>query len=386
MKILSQRASSDRKTRSGRGRRAGRIATVAVGLVAAAVALAGCSKSGAAAADQEQNVLKEDEIVLVTTLITSTNDYMQNWLKGSEAFADSVGLPLKVVVANGDSQQQLSQIQAVIASGKKVVLTTNPVASADVPAIVKAVVDSGGYVVTQWNKPDSAKPEDYGPHWVAHLGYDGITGGKYLADKLFDSIGGEGGIIALHGVLDSTADKQRWAGMEQSLAEHPDVKLLGQDSANWDQQTAYTKTQSLIAKYGDQIKAIWTGSDAMALGALAAAQAAGLNDVKVVGMDGITQAIQSVANTESYVATWDTDGYYSGALGLAMAYAAATGELDVAELTPEQRDGTFSQVGIDKSNVDQFLTPPTAEEIMAEVDKGFFDRLTGPALTDADLK
>lgn len=356
-----------------------------VGLLALALGPAGCTRVASAGGNQTQNTLSKDQIVLVTTLITASNDYMQNWLKGSQAFADSVGVPLKVVVANGDSQQQYSQIQAVIASGKKVVLTTNPVASADVPAIVKAVVNSGGYVVTQWNKPDDTKPENYGPHYVAHLGYDGITGGKYLADKLFESMNGEGGIIALHGTLDSTADKQRWAGMEQSLAENPGITLLGEDTANWDQQMAFTKTQSLLAKHGDNVNAVWTGSDSMALGALAAAQAAGRSDIKVVGMDGIQQAIQAVNDKGNYVATWDTDGYYSGALGLAMAYAAATGELDVSTLTAEQRDGTYEQFGIDATNVEEYLTPPTGADIMAEVDKGLFARLTGPALTDADL-
>lgn len=367
-----------------RARKRGLSALIAA-VLTLTVALTGCSRVASAGGDSTQDVLAKDDIVLVTTLITASNDYMQNWLKGSQAFADSVGLPLKVVVANGDSQQQLSQIQTVIASGKKVVLTTNPVASADVPAIVKAVVNSGGYVVTQWNKPDSTKPENYGPHYVAHIGYDGITGGKFLADKLFAAMGGQGGIIALHGTLDSTADKQRWAGLEESMAENPGIELLGVDQANWDQQTAFTKTQALLAKYGDQVKAVWTGSDSMALGALAAAKAAGRDDIKVVGMDGITQAVQAVAEGGPYIATWNTDGYYSGALGLAMGYAAATGELDVSKMTPDQRDGTYSQVGIDSSNVNEYLTPPTGDQIMAEVDKGLFARLTGPALTNADL-
>lgn len=354
---------------------------VAAGAAVLAVALTGCKASDATA--QSQNTLAKDDVLLVTTLITSTNDYMQNWKQGSQAYADSIGVPLKVIVANGDSQQQLSQLQAAIATGKKVILSTNPVASADVPAMVKAVVDSGGYVVTQWNKPDDFKPEDFGPHYVAHLGYDGYAAGEYTARKLFESMGGSGGVVALQGVLDSTANRQRYAGFEKALKDFPNIKVLGTDNANWDRQTAFQKMQSLQAKFGDQIKGVWAGGDSMAQGALSAMEQAGRGaQVKVAGIDGVKETLDAIAKGPSYTATWYTDGYYSGALGLAMGYAAATGKLDVSKMTPEQRNGTYRQVGIDKSNVADFINPPTNEQILAEVNKGLFDRLTGPALTE----
>lgn len=359
-----------------------RLKAMVAGIALVSLALTGCSKASDSSA-ASQNTLKKEEILLVTTMITSTNDYMQNWKQGSQAFADSVGAELKVIVANGDSQQQLSQLQAAIATGKKVVLSTNPVASADVPAMVKAVVDSGGYVVTQWNKPDDFKPEDFGPHYVAHLGYDGFAAGEYTARKLFESMGGSGGVVALQGVLDSTANRQRYAGMQKALKDFPDIKVLGTDNANWDRQMAFQKMQSLQAKFGDQIKGVWAGGDSMTMGALSALEQAGkASEVKVAGIDGVKETLDAIASGGPFVATWYTDGYYSGALGLAMGYQAATGELDVSKMTPEQRNGTYRQVGIDRSNISEFINPPTNEQILAEVNKGLFDRLVGPALTE----
>jgi ribose transport system substrate-binding protein len=354
-----------------------RVALSSVAAVAATLALTGCvSKTGGAAASQEP--LSKEDIQLVTVVQTSTNPYMLQWAKGSEAFAASVGLPLKTIVANGDSQQQLSQIQATIAAGKKVVLTINPINSADVPAIVKAVKDSGGFITTQWNKPEDYEPKNVGPNYVAHLTYDGYSAGTWTSKRLFDAMGGEGGFVAFKGVLDSPASQQRYAGMETTLKDYPNIKLLDTQAAGWDRQTAFEQTQSLITKYGTNLKGVWAASDSMSLGAFAALEQAGMADkVKISGNDGTEEALQLIKNGGSFVNTYSSDGYYNGALGLAMAYEAATGKLDVNSLSDDQRDGNYSQYGIDKSNVDQYLAPPTNDQIMAEVNKGLFDRLIG---------
>lgn len=325
--------------------------------------------------------LKKEDIQLVTVIQTNTNPYMLQWAAGSKAFADSVGLPLKTIVANGDSQQQLAQIQATIAAGKKVVLTINPINSADIPAIVKAVTRSGGFLTTQWNKPESYNPWDVSPNWVAHLTYDGLTAGRWTSKNLFDAMGKEGGIIAFKGILDSPPAKQRYEGMTQTLREYKDIKLLDTQSAGWDRQKAYDITKTLITKYGDQIKGVWAASDSMALGAYAAFSDAGrLGNVKFSGNDNTQEAQKLISSGKNFVNTYSSDGYYNGALGLAMAYAAATGELNVEKLTHDQRDGNYKQFGVDKTNVESQLKTPTEEEIMAEVNKGLFARLIGPEI------
>ncbi|SDG71197.1 monosaccharide ABC transporter substrate-binding protein, CUT2 family [Bradyrhizobium sp. Rc2d] len=325
--------------------------------------------------------LDKSDIQLVTVIQTNTNPYMLQWAAGSQAFADSVGLPLKTIVSNGDSQQQLAQIQATIAAGKKVVVTINPINSADVPAIVKAVTRSGGFITTQWNKPEGYNPWDVSPNYVAHLTYDGYSAGKWTGKSLFTAMGGKGGIIAFKGVLDSPPSKQRYDGMNEALKDFPDVKILDTQAAGWDRQKAYDITKTLLTKYGDQIKGVWAASDSMTLGAYAAFQDAGrVGEVKFSGNDNTEEALKLIDSGPNFIDTYSSDGYYNGALGLAMAYDAAIGKLDVSKLTHEQRAGNYSQFGVDKSNVKQQLKPPTGDEIMAEVKKGLFARFVGPEL------
>ena len=351
------------------------------GIVASTLLVGGLSGcvSVADGASATQAPLTPDDIQLVTVIQSSSNEYMLDWAKGSEAFAKSVGLPLKTIVSNGDSQQQLSQIQATIASGKKVVVNINPISSADVPAIVKAVTASGGYIVTQWQKPADYFPWNVGPGYVAAMTYDGVGPGYDTAKALFDAMGGTGGVVAFQGILDSPPAQQRYEGFHQALAEYPGITLLDTQTAGWDRQKAFDITQNMITKYGDQLAGVWSASDSMALGALSALDQAGrASTVKMSGVDGTAEAVKQINEGENYVISYTSDPYYNGAVGLAMAYEAAIGKLDVASLTHEQRDGVYSQSFVDKQNSAEYLQAPTPEEIMSEVDKGVFERLIGP--------
>lgn len=322
-----------------------------------------------------------EEYQLASVVVSNTNPYMLDLARGASIFAQSVGIPFKSIVANGDSQQQLSQIQATIASGKKLIMTICAVNSADIPAIVRAVSQSGGFITTQWNKPKGFEPWNVSPNYVAHLAYDGYSGGYWTATQLFKAMGGKGGVVAFQGRLDAIPTQQRYIGMQKALKDFPGIKLLDTQVANWERQQAYDKTKTLMTKYGSQLQGIWSASDSMASGAYAAFEQSGrISQCHFTGNDGSEECLKLIQSGPSFVASYTSDGVYNGALGLAMAFAAATGKLDVRAMSHQQRDGNYLQYGIDKSNVGKFLKPATSEETMVEVNKGLFARLNGPAL------
>ena len=323
----------------------------------------------------------DEDIELACVVVSTTNAYMLDLARGAEIFAASVGLPYKTIDANGDSQQQLSQIQATVASGKRLVMTICAVNSADIPSVVRAVDTSGGTITTHWNKPADYHPWDVSDKYVAHLAYDGYSCGKYIATELFKAMGGKGGVVAFKGRQDAVPAQQRYEGLLQALKDFPEIKLLDSQVANWERQQAFDMTKTMITKYGEEMSGVWCASDSMATGAYAAVEQAGrLDKVKFVGVDANPEVIKMINDGDAFVSTYTSDGVYNGAVGLAMAYAAATGKLDVTTLTHEQREGNYNQIAINKSNVADYLTPQTPEQVMAEVEKGYFARLAGPAL------
>jgi len=334
-----------------------------LGLVA--LVAAGCSSASESSPNQGKPVNAKD-LVLVQAIRSLSNPYHAEWAKGGEMFAASVGLPVQTLTDGGDSQQQLNQIKSVLSSGKTVVLNADPNTTSDTQAIVRAAQDAGGFVVTQWNKPGGLTPEQVGNSWVAHIGFDGNTGGYQTAKALFAGMNNTGGIIALQGILDDVPAKERFAGLQKAISETPGVQLLDQQTAHWTRNEAFQVTQTLLAKHAGQVKGVWAANDDMALGAIEALRGVGLaGKVPIVGAsDAVPEALGDIqAGNTGYVATVSTDAYWQGGAGLALAYQAATGKYNVAAASPANRSFYGKEFLVTKQNVADFLKTPSPADL-----------------------
>ena len=316
------------------------------------------------------------KVVLIGQVRNETNPYEAAWLDGGDAYAKQVGLTQQRLTYGGESTKQQEQIRQVLATGDAActVLNVLPNGDSDTLPIVKAAQDAGAWVVTQWNKPGDVNVPDY-DHWISHLTYNGKESGKQIAEAMFAQMGGKGNIVALQGILDTAAAKDRFAGLQEALAANPGITLLDDQTADFSRDKALAVTKTLLTKHGDQINGIWTANDDMALGALQALDAAGKTGVAVAGIDAVPEAVQAVSDGKM-TATVSSDGPWQGAIGLAIGYCAATGQLDVASLSPENRAFFAKQFLITKDNAADFLTPKAdpADFDCANV----FNRVVGP--------
>lgn len=328
-------------------------------IAASVLALAACSTgTGTDGGDGAAGCAPED-ITLIGQVRNETNPYEKAWLDGGQSFAESVGLDQKRLTYAGESPKQLEQIRQELSTGNPecMVLNVLPNSDSDTTPIVKAAQEAGAYVVTQWNKPADLNPWDGYDKWVAHITYDGVDSGYQIAKAMFESMGGEGGVIALQGILATAAAKDRFAGLELALAEYPGITLLDQQAADFDRTKAFDITKTLLTKYGAEIGGVWAANDDMALGALKALDAAGLaGEVKVVGIDAVPEAVQAIADG-TITATVSSDGPWQGGIGLALGYCALTGEINVDELSHENRAFFAKQTLITQENSGKYLTP-----------------------------
>lgn len=328
-------------------------------VIAASLVLAGCTST--TDANTAAAPLKKEDLVFVCSVINTTNPYFASNIEGCEALGAKLGIPVEIVDAQGSSQTEISKIQAILAKGKKAVVFVNTVASSDAPVIVDAVKAAGGFVTIWWNKPDELNPADIGNNFVAFQKHAGIDSGKCTANALSSAIGGEGGIIALPGVEDSTTSQTRVAGLKEELATNfPGVKILDILPSNWDPQVAYKNSKDLIAKYGDEIKGVWTADDGMQIGAMQAFEEAGMLDKVKFASDGLypptIEAMKAGKGNNAIVGETFHRGYMASAIGLYTAYLAAIGEIDPSTLPPEKRDSMFKIGCVTPDNLDEFLT------------------------------
>jgi len=292
---------------------------------------------------------------LVNSIRSLSNPYHATWNKGGEAFAKSVGADYVTLVTEGNSEKGVSDIRAIIAkTGGNVVINVDPNDAPDARPIVEAVKEAGGYVVTQWNKPADLHPWDFDPNYVAHISFSGVPYGKAMAEALFKAMGGKGGIVALGGIQSNIPAIERKAGLDQALAENPDIKLLDFQVANWSETEALEKTNAWLTQFGDEIGGIWAANDGMALAAVEALRADGrAGQVPVTGIDGIQLAVEAIlAGEMAGTVAWDP--YWQGGMGLSIGYHAATGQFDPAKEPKDHREFYGTGVIITADNAQEY--------------------------------
>lgn len=297
------------------------------------------------------------DVWLGTSIRSLSNPYHALWKQGGEDFAASVDAAdrLKTLLSEGDSAKQLSDIRALIAhaGNGKVVFNVDPNEARDALPIARLCERSRCYFVTSWNKADDLHPWDF-KYWVSHMSADDVAMGKQVGEALVQSMNGQGKIGAILGLLGNTSSQGRLRGLMQVLADNPGVELVEQDNADWKPTKAQSVAESMLASHPD-LKGIWAADDGMALGALEAVKANGqAGKIGVVGIAGVEEAVRAVLAGDM-VGTAGIDAVEQGGRGLAIAWQARSGELDVALLPREHREFYFGTTLLTKDNAQRFL-------------------------------
>jgi ribose transport system substrate-binding protein len=297
------------------------------------------------------------DVRLGTSIRSLSNPYHALWKKGGEDFAASVDATdrLQTLLSEGDSAKQLSDMRALIAraGNGNVVFNVDPNEARDALPIARLCERSRCYFVTSWNKADDLHPWDF-KYWVSHMSADDVAMGKQVGEALVQSMKGQGKIVAILGLLGNTSSQNRLRGLEQVLADNPGVELVQQDNADWKPTKAQSVAESMLASNPD-LKGIWAADDGMALGALEAVKAKGqAGKIGVVGIAGVEEAVRAVLAGDM-VGTAGIDAVEQGGRGLAIAWQARSGELDVALLPREHREFYFGTTLLKKDNAQKFL-------------------------------
>lgn len=305
-------------------------------------------------------IAQETTWTLANSLRSVANPYHATFAKGGEDFAKTIGAKYETLVTEGNSEKGISDIKALLQrTGGKLILNVDPNDSPDARVIVEEVKKAGGYVVTQWNKPDDLHPWDFDPNYVAHMSFNGVPNAKAIATELFKAFGGEGGIVAIGGILSNVPAIERKLGLDEAIAETGGkVKLLDFQPADWNEQKAFEIMQAWLTRFGDEIKGVFAANDGMGIGALEALRQDGrAGKVPVTGIDGIDAAVKAIEAGE-FAGTVAWDPLWTGGIGLALPYAVATGKIDIAKEPKEHREFYGTGIVVTKDTVADYKNNP----------------------------
>jgi len=220
--------------------------------------------------------MAQDLIVIITP--SHDNPFFKAEADGAKAKAEELGYSTQVYSHDDDANKQNELIDTAIAAGAKAIILDNAGADASVAAVQKAK-DAG---IPSFLIDREINATGVAVAQIVSNNYQGATLG---AEAFVEAMGEAGNYVELVGKESDTNAGIRSSGYHDVIDQYPDMVMVAQQSANWSQTEAFTKMESILQANPD-IKGVIAGNDTMAMGALAALEAAGRNDVIVVGFDG----------------------------------------------------------------------------------------------------
>lgn len=180
--------------------------------------------------------------------------------------------------AKDNDKLQTEQIEKFIQRGVDLLIISPNQVHSITPVIDKAY-DKGIPVILFDRKTDSQK-------YTAFIGADNVKVGKTIGEFIAKTLHGEGKVIEIKGLDNSSPAIDRHKGFVQALSKYPDIQLKRTLSGEWTKESGYKSIKSAVADAKD-CNIIWGQNDRMAEGAQRAMAEAGIRNVLYVGTDAL---------------------------------------------------------------------------------------------------
>jgi ribose transport system substrate-binding protein len=254
-------------------------------LIASLMALVACSNQGPDTGPGSTPASAASGVTVGLSISTMNNPFFVALRDGAQAEAKVVGINLVTVDAQNDPAKQIAGVEDLIQKKVPVVLL-NPTDSDAVANVVKEATAAGVKVISLDRAVNGAAVS-------SHIASDNAAGGRMAGEFLLQKLGGKGNLVELEGIPGSSAARERGEGFESAIAGKTGVKLVAQQTANFDRAQGLAVMENILQATKD-IQGVFAQNDEMALGAQRAIEEAGLKNVAIVGFDATPDAVAAV--------------------------------------------------------------------------------------------
>jgi inositol transport system substrate-binding protein len=229
---------------------------------------------------------EDGKLVIGVSMLSMQNEFIVNVADEMQKKANEMNVKLIIVDAERSALKQMEQVESFIAQGVDAIILNPCEVEASSPAVSRAL--AAKIPIINVNSETSVQPSAFVGSNDEESARIAMT---YIVDKLKDG----GNIVVIHGFMGQAAQIQRDKGAKEILKANPKIKLLAEQTGEWDRSKGMDLMQNWIQSYGGKIDAVFAHNDEMGLGAAKALENAGLKDnVLVVSIDAIQDALQAV--------------------------------------------------------------------------------------------
>lgn len=224
---------------------------------------------------------------LGATIPTFSHPFFVAMKKGLEEEAAAQGAQINVVDGKDDSQAQLSAIDNFVVQKVDAVILCPTETETLGPGVQKA--NGAGIPVITVNR--TVEKGDV----VTYVGADDTEGGRMQAQALMEALPKGGNIVLLQGVLGSSPQRNREAGLEEVLESHPEYKIVQKVPYKFQRTEAVKAMETVLLQYPKgKIDAVVAQSDDGALAAADVAGQKGREELVIIGFNGESDAFEAI--------------------------------------------------------------------------------------------
>lgn len=274
-------------------------------------------------------------------MLSLQSEFVVNVKDAMEAAAKSANVDLTINDAERSADKQVQQIESFIAQKVDAIILNPCELEASSPAVDRA--KAAGIPIINVNSETRTAAD-------AFVGSKDEESGEMALEQIAKLIHNTGNIVIMEGYMGQAAQLKRIVGAKKVLAKYPGIKVLAQQTAEWDRAKGMTLMENWIQSYGSSINAVFAENDEMGMGALQALEQAKMkNKVAVVSIDAIADALQAVKDGRLDATIFqNAKEQGKGAVELALQLA------EKKPVTNKERFIPFQLVT--KENVDGFLS------------------------------
>ncbi|HEY0524321.1 MAG TPA: ABC transporter substrate-binding protein [Stellaceae bacterium] len=264
---------------------------------AVGLALTIAMPSGSATAADGLPPMKQKQTYKVGFAQTeSNNPWRIAQTESMRAEAQKLGWQLVYTDAAGSAAKQVSDVDSMIAQGVDLIFLAPREEKPLIPAVMKA--KRAGIPVILLDRRVDASLAKPGQDYVTFIGSDFIDQGRRAAEWLIRKTGGNAKIIELQGTIGSSPANDRRKGFADVIAKAPGMQIVASQSGDFTRDKGRQVMETLLQAH-PEATVVYAHNDEMAMGAIAALEAAGRKpgqDITIVSIDGTRDALQAIVD------------------------------------------------------------------------------------------
>jgi ABC-type sugar transport system substrate-binding protein len=224
----------------------------------------------------------------------SNNPWRLAQTASMKAEAEKLGWQLVYTDAAGSAAKQVADVNSMIAQGVDAIFLSPREEKPLIPAVMAA--KKAGIPLFLIDRNVDAKLAKPGVDYVTFIGSDFILEGKQAGEWLVKATNGKATILEIEGSTGSSPANDRKTGFDGVIAQHPDMKIVASQTGNFNRVEGRQTAEALLQAH-PEATVIYAHNDEMAIGAIAAIEAAGKKpgkDILVVSIDGEKDGLQAI--------------------------------------------------------------------------------------------